>query len=335
MVQGPRAAPRSTGKTRPTGDSMDSSRLQGRLLPLVVVLLILAGSAASLALLQHHQGAARSLPDWSGYDPELAGMISRIDESELYRTARDLQDFTTRVHPSAGNEAAAEYLHARLDAIPGLEVGYQGGELRNVVGVLPGQDPDSGQVVVVGAHYDSASSDPARAPGATDNAGGVAIVMELARVMNAHRFNHSVAFAFWNAEETGQQGSRAYVEEASAGSPEIALYFNYDSACYDPEGRFVLDLVYNNESREFADQMEDDNSLYGIGFNLTRNVHGCGSDHRPFWEAGYPAVTTHAETHAPTVHSPGDTADLVSTEYARRNAQLGLLVIARAAGMQR
>jgi Zn-dependent M28 family amino/carboxypeptidase len=51
------------------------------------------------------------------------------------------------------------------------------------------------------AHYDSVSSDPARAPGATDNTCGVAIVVELARVMSQHQFNHTIAFALWNSEE--------------------------------------------------------------------------------------------------------------------------------------
>ena len=144
-------------------------------------------------------------------------------------------------------------------------------------------------MVMVGAHYDGISSDPARAPGATDNACGVAIVLELARVVSQHQFNHTIAFALWNAEEEGNQGSNAYAESAARSSLKIPLYFNYDSSCYDPARRFVLDTKYNNQSAWAQELMTRDNTLYGIGFTLTYNVH---------------------TTAVPTMHHSGHTATL-------------------------
>jgi len=81
-----------------------------------------------------------------------------------------------------------------------LTVDYNGGS-RNIIGTLPGVNTSSKDIGMVDAHYDSVSSDPARAPGATDNTCGVAIVVELARVMSQHQFNHTIAFALWNSEE--------------------------------------------------------------------------------------------------------------------------------------
>jgi hypothetical protein len=157
-------------------------------------------------------------------DRVLRDMISRVDESEIYRTTYDLQNFDTRIYPSAGNRRAADYLHDRLATVPGLEVEYQSDTYRNVIANLPGEDATSEKMVIVGAHYDSTSSDPYHAPGATDNGGGAAIVLELARVMSGYRFNHTVRFAFWNAEEDSRRGTRDFVAYAGEDSGYLPVH---------------------------------------------------------------------------------------------------------------
>lgn len=231
-----------------------------------------------------------------------------------------LQEIPTRAFGSGGNRAAGEYLYARLTDIPGLEVEFQGGCLNNVIATLPGSANTSDEVVMVGAHYDSTSSDLARAPGATDNGCGVAIVLELARVMSGHSFDRTVRFALWNAEEDGCYGSIDYVEHAARSSDPITLYINFDSTCYDPENRSVLDIIYDERSADIAALMIDHNTIYATNFTLTTNVHTCESDHTSFQVRGFPAVTTHSEEHGPA-HTPEDTIDHVSFDYARRNAR--------------
>ncbi|MDN7026065.1 Zn-dependent exopeptidase M28 [Methanoculleus sp. FWC-SCC1] len=266
-------------------------------------------------------------------NPRIAGMITEVSESELSATTADLQAFGTRVVRTDGNAEAAAYLHDRLRAVPGLAVEYQGGDLRNVVATLPGSGPGADTFVVVGAHYDSTSSDPENAPGATDNAAGVAIVLELARIMSNQTFDRTVQFALWNAEETDRSGSRDYARQAAADDREILFYFNYDSACLDPEGRSMLDIMYDERSAPVADLMHRHNTLYGINLTLTENNYTCISDHVPFREAGYPAVMTHQEGHG-SGHTPDDTVDHMSLPFTRKNAQLGMSVIAEVAGVQ-
>ncbi|MDD3858443.1 MAG: M28 family metallopeptidase [Methanoculleus sp.] len=266
------------------------------------------------------------------YDPGIAAMLREIDESELQNTTHDLQNFSTRVYGTDGNREAGEYLSERLAAIPGLEVEFQGGDLRNIVATFPGSGT-SGEVVVVGAHYDSRSFDPARAPGATDNGCGVAIVLELARVMSGHSFDRTVRFAFWNGEEVGRLGSADYARNVTDASVPVVLYLNYDSACYDPLNRSVLDIISDENSSDIAALMVDHNVLYATNFTLTANNHTCVSDHVSFRDQGYPAVTTHSEEHGPA-HTPDDTVDHVSSGYATRNARLGLAVLAEVAGFR-
>ena len=263
----------------------------------------------------------------------IAGMIETMNKSNIYNTTDALQSISTRLNGTDGNVEAASFLYSKLSGIPGLKVAYNG-SYKNIIGILPGVNTSSEDMVMVGAHYDSTSSDPARAPGATDDACGVAIVLELARVMSQHQFNRTIAFALWNAEEQGTLGSNAYADSAAKNSQKIPLYFNFDSACYDPTGKFTLDIMYNSQSSWAAELMTQDNTLYGINFTLTYNVHTCNADYKSFWSHGYTAVMTHEETHGPAETS-SDTIDKVSFAYALKNGQLGMAVLAQIAEVQR
>jgi hypothetical protein len=267
------------------------------------------------------------------YNPIIAEMITEISEFEIYDTVADLQSFLTRKYGYQGNMDAGTYLFNRLDAIPGLNVEYQGGDYRNIIATLPGVDETSNTIYIVGAHYDSTSSDPNNAPGATDNGGGVATILELARVMSRYEFNHTLKFALWNAEEDGFKGSLGYADVASANDLNISLYFNYDSSVYDPYNRLILDVMYNDDSVWASYIITQHNRLYGIGFALTYNKHNCGSDHKSFQENGYAVLMTHQEKHGPA-HTPEDIVEKVSTQYARKNGQLGMSLLAELAEIQ-
>lgn len=268
-------------------------------------------------------------------DPIIASMLLQVNKSEIYRTVSDLQDIPTRAYGTPGNREAAEYLSGRLSEYPNLSIEYQGGELRNIIATLPGQDQKATRIILVGAHYDSNSSDPAHAPGATDNGCGVAIVLELARVMGRYRFNDSLEFAFWNGEEgsggVDLAGSKSYAGKARNQSLDIAFYLNYDSSCFDPENRSVVDVIFNVESRPFAEEMVMSNTLYRINATFTYNLFHCQDDQKPFWSAGYPAIMTHSESHA-FQHTPEGTIDKASFGYAAMNARLGMAVMAQNAG---
>jgi len=260
---------------------------------------------------------------------EIGELLSQVNESKILVTASDLQGFGTREVGSQANDDAATYLYDRFAAIPRLTVAYQGGALQNVVATLAGTDEASDKVYIVGAHYDSAPG----SPGATDNACGVGIVFELARIMSKYRFKHDLKFVAWNAEESGSGGSYAYVNEAQSNYENIELYVNFDSAGYDPNGRLVLDIMFNALSSGVADRMSQLNNSYGLGFTITNNVHSCWSDHKPFWEHGIRSVMTHSEEHGPA-HTANDTVDKISTLYAKKNGQLGMAVLAELAALE-
>jgi hypothetical protein len=240
----------------------------------------------------------------------VASMISKMNTIEIYNTVYKLQNFKTRAYGYSGNVEAASYLYNRLTNISGLSVEYQS-DYRNIVATLPGVDPTSNATYIVGAHYDSFSSNLSDAPGATDDGGGVAIVLEFARIMSQYSFNHTLKFAFWNCEENGELGSTQYVKYAYNNKICVSLYMNFDSSCYDPCNRMTLDIMSNNQSSWVSDMMTEYNTLYGINLTLNYNAHTCSSDHIPFWAHGYTALMTHQEVHG-SEHTPDDTIDKVS-----------------------
>ena len=262
----------------------------------------------------------------------IVGMISRVNETEIYNTVSDLQGFTTREYNSSGNTQAATYLYTRLSNISQLRVEYQSVH-SNIIATLPGVETESNATYIVGAHYDSTSSTN-YAPGATDNGAGVAIVLELARIMSQYSFNYTLKFALWNGEEIGFLGSKEYAKQAHEEGMNISAYMNFDSSCYDPTDRRVLEIMFNEPSSWISDVMTECNILYGINFNLTYNIHSCGSDHESFWAYGYDGVMTHSESHAPGVHTAEDTIEKVSTIYTAMNGQLGMSTLATLAEVQ-
>ena len=278
------------------------------------------------------------------WNPLIAKMIKSMNETEINTTTYNLQSLPTRRYGTPGNLLASSYIYDKLSTISGLKIEHQS-RFNNIILTLPGAYNVSNEIVIVGAHYDSISDVPnsSSAPGATDDACGVAIVLEMARIMCQYQFNDTIIFAFWNLEEDGQQGSRAYVENLSKNSRVMPFYINFDSPCYDPKGEFILDLMYKNQSyfapettkasKQAVMMMTRFNTIYGINFNLTYNVHPCGSDYKSFWSNGYSAVMTHSQTHGPA-HTQFDTINNVSSDYALKNGQLGMALIAQIAEVQ-
>jgi hypothetical protein len=261
-------------------------------------------------------------------DPAISELIGGFSEAEMRATVEALEGFGSRTVGQVGNRQAAAYLHGRFSAIGGLTVDYQDAELRNVIATRPGTDPDAKAIYVAGAHYDSVAQMPDAAPGAMDDATGVSIVLEMARLASGANFRHAIVFACFNGEECGLLGSTSFVGQLKADGGQVGLYLNYDSTAYDPEGRLVLDVIASPAAADAKERLILHNRLYGIGFTLVENQHKCGGDYAPFAGAGYPTINTHQEVHGPHYHTANDRIGLVSFRYAVKNGQLGLSLLA-------
>ena len=73
--------------------------------------------------------------------------------------------------------------------------------------------------IVIGAHFDAVSG----APGANDNGGGVAVILELLQELKNYHFHHSIDFCFFDQEEAGLIGSHFYVERYDTTYTHLAM----------------------------------------------------------------------------------------------------------------
>jgi len=243
-------------------------------------------------------------------------------------------------------ERAAAYIERTLTdlgyrVVP-LEYSARGLVWRNLEATLVGAGRPQ-QVVVIGAHYDTAEE----APGADDNASGVAGVLELARLFAGTPQARTIRFVFFPNEEppsfpTAAMGSRHYATAARARNDQIVAMMSIESiGYYDTEKGsqrypFPLNLAYPDvgDFIGFVSNLKSRPLLHrAIGAfraHTTFPTQGAAapswvpgvwwSDHWSFWREGYPAImiTDTAPFRYPFYHTPQDTPDKLDYDRMAR-----------------
>ena len=102
----------------------------------------------------------------------------------------------------------------------------------------------SAQEIIVGAHYDSADA----GPGADDNASGLAVMLEVARLISSQATPYTIRFIAFGAEESGLLGSYAYLNQMSQEEFEnVIAMINLDSLIAGD-----VAYVYSDEGQQTA-----------------------------------------------------------------------------------
>ena len=103
---------------------------------------------------------------------------------------------------------------------------------RNIFGVLPGNDVDNHKIIIVEAHIDSRCEGlcdvECLAEGVEDNGSGIALVLELARIMSQFTYDHTIVFLLTTAEEQGLLGAQAFADYCNNEDIPIKGVFNND-----------------------------------------------------------------------------------------------------------
>lgn len=269
-------------------------------------------------------------------------MVRAVDDKNVERTVRALVSFGTRStlsvqdDPKRGIGAARDWIKSEFDKIAATSGGRMTVELQsftqepgkfpriakptvvtNVVATLRGtQAPD--RVYVVSGHYDSMCGSPTDgdcdAPGANDDASGVAAVLEAARVMAPHPLEATVVFMAVAGEEQGLVGSTYFAEQAKQKNVNVDGMFTNDIVGSSKENRVRVfsEGVPSSEtpeqatvrrsiggendsaSRQLARFIAESAKKYVPNFQVwlinRRDRYLRGGDHIPFVERGFPAV---------------------------------------------
>jgi Zn-dependent M28 family amino/carboxypeptidase len=282
---------------------------------------------------------------------EVNGLLALVSPDRIHAHIRLLEGVRHPVVAPQALQQAADYVQAsfhslRYNVEPHLFT--EGGrEFQNIIATRLGvRHPDKRLLIV--AHYDTVEN----SPGADDNASGVAVLLELSRVLQPVEFDHTVQFVAVNLEERQREGpleeaclcgSRALATDAAEQGWDIdgvivletIAYAGEEHAQKTPDGLPMklpevgdfVGLVGNEASRGLVEAMVQAIGRYRIPLPVVPLVvPGNGeifpdtrrSDHSPFWDKGYKAVmvTDTANFRSPHYHQPTDTLDTLNLSFA-------------------
>ena len=243
-------------------------------------------------------------------------------------------------------QAAAAYVEASLagpgDRVESETFTVEGLDVRNLVLDRRGSDR-AGEIVVVGAHYDSVLG----SPGADDNATGTAALIEIARLLAGRRHRRALRFAAFVNEEppyfqTDAMGSLVHARRARGRGDKVVAMLSLETIGYYSEAPdsqqypFPLGLFYPSRGnfigfvgntgsaglvRQAVASFRSHTAFPSEGAAVPALIPGVGwSDHWAFWQAGYPAImaTDTAPFRYPAYHAPDDTPDKVDYDRLAR-----------------
>lgn len=214
------------------------------------------------------------------------------------------QNYPLRLHGTPNWLLFQIYIVQTLQSY-GLEVhttpadGASAGEFPlNIVAYHWGADRNNW--IGMGAHTDTTFMEPV-IEGAYDNAAGVSTVLELARVLSQYKFDKTIMFGFWGAEEEGDIGSMYYAQTMPAGV-KMDYYVNFDMVGLNwpgpkdnptPFRMFVRhnDAAVEKQTINFAKYIVHEACRYPRGnntFKIVKDTMG-SSDHVSFADVGVPA----------------------------------------------
>jgi aminopeptidase YwaD len=203
----------------------------------------------------------------------------------------------------------------------------------NVSGVLPGRE--GGPVLVVGAHMDhlGEGTSSSLAPGvreihngADDNASGVAVILEMARVLGAlpvAERPYTVCFVAFGAEEMGLLGSKHYVEHLDpALRQRMVAMLNFDMVGRLGDEQHLV-IAGMGTSSLWPGLVERARGPQEI--RTSEDGYGA-SDQTSFYEAGLPVLHFFTGTHS-DYHKPSDDIDKINFAGAATVAGIALRVV--------
>ncbi|MES1222542.1 MAG: M20/M25/M40 family metallo-hydrolase, partial [Bacteroidota bacterium] len=224
-------------------------------------------------------------------DPEIEKMVSEVSKDSLQAYIKKMVSFGTRNTLSTQTEsgrgigAARNWVLSRFNEF----AKQSGGRLTsfidtvtlqpdgrrvdvptllgNVVATLKGTDPKDNRIFIISGHLDNMRSNvmdrTGDAPGANDDASGVAAVLECARIMSKHSFPATIIFVAVSGEEQGLLGANYMAEKAKNEKWNIEAVLNND--IMGSNNSSETNIINNTKIRVFSEGI----SVLDTGKNAT------------------------------------------------------------------
>ena len=182
-------------------------------------------------------------------NPEIQQLVQQVNADSLRKYTEKLASFHSRHtlnrDDKNGMLAAQNYVKAKFLEFAGKSKGRMTANIEefvvpgdgrrivadatvgNVIAKLTGTNPNDPRIIIVSGHLDSRNKDvmdaAGAAPGANDDGSGVALVMELARILAQTEFSATLLFVAFTGEEQGLKGATYLADKAKAEADKAAL----------------------------------------------------------------------------------------------------------------
>ncbi len=251
----------------------------------------------------------------------MSNSVSIENLSHHIKTLERSGGFYSRVALTPGDDSGVVYIENELKKLPNISVELDTFFLDappplnskpqfNVVATIEGKN--SNGYYLIGGHHDCSASrmgseiwnsqwETIKAPGADDNATGIALLLELARIITDPVFNYqpdySIKLVAFGAEEYGpaytdhHAGSAHFANNAKSIGDNILAMIAIDMIGFNNRYDY-LDIVSNQNSKSIGEKFINTNELFNIGLTIKKPpfVEAAYSDHSSFWDAGYKAI---------------------------------------------
>lgn len=232
-------------------------------------------------------------------EDEVRPLIPQVSEKEITGTINKLSSYKNRYYKSATGVQAAEWIHEKWSSLLShrsdakVELYRHSKWLQpSVIATITGE---SDEIIIVGGHLDSIAGfwgrERAAAPGADDNASGIATVTEVIRVLSnsSYKPSKTIKFMGYAAEEVGLLGSKEIAKSMKQAGANVIGVMQLDMTNYKGSD---LDIVMmtdytNQQQNEFIGRLLDKYTPE-ISWGYDKCGYGC-SDHASWHGEGYPA----------------------------------------------
>lgn len=277
-------------------------------------------------------------------DNEVQKLLPLLQASHIVTTITDLSSFQNRFYTTTQGVDAANWLAEKWQQLAGTQQDvavetftHDKWPQRSVILTIKGQGQAANEIVVLGAHLDSISNgaralDDSHAPGADDNASGIASLTEVIRVLlsNDHRPRRTLKFIAYAAEEVGLRGSGEIARHHYEQGANVVGVLQLDMTNYhkpsDDKIYLITDYT-NRKQNNFLTKLVK-HYLPELQVSTSQCGYAC-SDHASWTRHGYAAsfpFESAFKDSNPYIHTENDTLNHSDQEakHALKFAQLAL-----------
>jgi hypothetical protein len=279
--------------------------------------------------------------------PAVASLLEKPRQDRIAATITTLEAMGTRFHSSASGENTPEKVRELFRQADGGLINGLGIDIietnqssqASVVASIPGQKDST--TVIIGAHLDSIhrGGESNNAPGADDDASGVAVLVEALRVIaeSGAKFQRRVEFHAYGAEEVGLLGSITIAQKYADDKRQVAGMMQVDMNAWsqDPADTTVH-FVTTTTTPYLVRSSKDLLNTYLSGKFSTGPLNAGTSDHKSWFIRGFPVVFPFEKPsqYNPALHTEKDTSQNINNlPLAVRFSKLILAFLSHQAGI--